>query len=119
MLAHYEDYAAEMGVLDMPDGYNSVKQIGKNDVKRMFAHHGKFILLIGFGLLALLIGFFRWRRKRVWDVEILIMDHAGVDYAALDKAVDSAFTEDSRHVDDIKSTWGWPFRLKFLISRDF
>jgi hypothetical protein len=34
------------------------------------------------------------------------MDHAGVDYAALDKAVDSAFTEDSRHVDDMKSTWG-------------
>lgn len=65
MLAHYEDYAAEMGVLDMPDGYDSVKQIGKNAVKRMFAHHGKFILLIGFALLALLIGFFRWRRKRV------------------------------------------------------
>jgi arylsulfatase/uncharacterized sulfatase len=65
MLAHYEDYAAEMGVLDMPDGYDSVKQIGKNAVKRMFAHHGKFILLIGLALLALLIGFFRWRRKRV------------------------------------------------------
>jgi len=34
------------------------------------------------------------------------MDHAGVDYAALDKAVDGGFTEDSRHVDDMKSTWG-------------
>jgi len=65
MLAHYEDYAAEMGVLDMPDGYDSVKQIGKNAVKRMFAHHGKFILLIGLALLALLIGFFRWCRKKV------------------------------------------------------
>jgi hypothetical protein len=65
MLAHYGDYAAEMGVLDMPDGYDSVKQIGKNAVKRMRARHGKFILLIGLVLLALLIGFLCWRRKRV------------------------------------------------------
>jgi hypothetical protein len=65
MLAHYEDYAAEMGVLDMPDGYDSVKQIGKNAVKRMRARHGKFILLIGLVLLALLIGFLCWCKKRV------------------------------------------------------
>ena len=65
MLAHYGDYASEMGVLDMPDGYDSVKQIGKNAVKRMRARHGKFILLIGLVLLALLIGFLCWRRKRV------------------------------------------------------
>jgi len=36
MLAHYADYTAEMGVLDMPQGYDSTKQIGKNAVNRSF-----------------------------------------------------------------------------------
>lgn len=65
MLAHYDDYAAEMGVLDMPESYDSTKQIGKNAVKRMRARYGKFILLIG---LIALLGFWglirRIRRNR-------------------------------------------------------
>ena len=65
MLAHYADYTAEMGVLDMPQGYDSTKQIGKNAVKRMRARHGKFIALIGLIVLLTLIGLVRrLRRKR-------------------------------------------------------
>jgi len=65
MLEDYANYAADMGVLDMPEGYDSTKQIGKNAVKRMRARYGKFILLIG---LIALLGFWglirRTRRKR-------------------------------------------------------
>jgi len=67
MLAHYADYAAEMGVLDMPEGYDSKKQIGKNAVKRMRARHSKFILLIGFlGLMGVLslVGIVRRKRRK-------------------------------------------------------
>ena len=67
MLAHYADYAAEMGVLDMPEGYDSKKQIGKNAVKRMRASHSKFILLIGFlGLMGVLslVGIVRRKRRK-------------------------------------------------------
>ena len=67
MLAHYGDYAAEMGVLDMPEGYDSTKQIRKNAVKRMRAHHGKFIVLIGLivllGVLSL-VGIVRRKRRK-------------------------------------------------------
>lgn len=66
MLADYADYAAKMGVLDMPKGYDSTKQIGKNAVKRMRARHRKFILLIGviilLGLWALIRRNLRRRR---------------------------------------------------------
>jgi arylsulfatase/uncharacterized sulfatase len=65
MLADYADYAAGMGVRDMPEGYDSKKAIAKNVIKRMRARYGTFILLIGLVLLVALIGFLRWRRKRV------------------------------------------------------
>ncbi len=64
MLAHYEAYAAEMGVLDMPEGYNSTKQIAKNSLKRMRARHGRFILLIGVIALLGLWGLIRRRKRR-------------------------------------------------------
>ena len=67
MLAHYADYAAKMDVLDMPEGYDSTKQIRKNAVKRMRARYGKFILLMGFlGLMGVLslVGIVRRKRKK-------------------------------------------------------
>ena len=67
MLAHYGDYAAEMGVLDMPQGYDSTKQIGKNAVKRMRARHGKFILVVGLIVLLALFSLVRrlLRKRRI------------------------------------------------------
>jgi len=64
MLAHYAHYTAEMGVLEMPEGYNSTKQIGKNAVKRMRARHGRFILLIGLIIILGIWGVNRSLRKR-------------------------------------------------------
>jgi len=67
MLADYADYSADVGVLAMPEGYNSKTQIGKNTVKRMRARYGKFILLIGaifvLGLWGLIRGLKRRRRQ--------------------------------------------------------
>jgi len=64
MLAEYANYTAEMGVLDMPDGYSSTKQIGMNAVKRMRARHGRTILLIGLIFVLGLWGLIRGLRKR-------------------------------------------------------
>ena len=67
MLAHYGAYAAEVGVLDMPQGYDSTKQIGKNAVKRMRARHGKFILVVGLIVLLALFSLVRrlLRKRRI------------------------------------------------------
>lgn len=64
MLADYAGYAKEMGVLDMPAGYDSKKAIAKNVIKRMRARYGKFVLLIGLVFLAGLIGLIRRVRRR-------------------------------------------------------
>jgi len=64
MLAEYANYTAEMGVLEMPDGYNSTKQIGMNAVNRMRARHGRTVLLIGLMFVLGLWGLIRRLRKR-------------------------------------------------------
>jgi len=48
MLRDYAEYASNMGVLDMPEGYSSSAQIAANTVKRVRARYGRFILLAGF-----------------------------------------------------------------------
>ena len=64
MLAHYVDYAAAMGVLDMPEDYDSIKQIGKNAVKRMRARHENRIRVVGLIVLLALFGLVRRRRRK-------------------------------------------------------
>lgn len=63
MLADYAAYAKEMGVLPMPEGYDSTVQIGKNAIKRMRAQYGKKLMAIGLVLLAGLIGLARFIRR--------------------------------------------------------
>lgn len=63
MLTAYDAYAAEMGVLDMPAGYNSVEQVGKNSLKRLRKRYGWMLVVLGVVFLALIYGVYRGARK--------------------------------------------------------
>ena len=64
MLQDYARYQAEMGVLDMPEGYSSTKQIRQNTIKRMRSRYGGALLLIGFVVGLGLWGLIKLFRKR-------------------------------------------------------
>ncbi|MEO1729538.1 MAG: arylsulfatase [Pseudomonadota bacterium] len=60
LLAEYDSYAAEMGVLEMPEGYNSTQQILNNTIGRLFENYPWFYAVLAaivlvFGLLIWLI----------------------------------------------------------------
>jgi arylsulfatase/uncharacterized sulfatase len=64
MLAAYETYAAEVGVLEMPQGYDSMQQIEKNTTARLAKRYGWVVAMTVLGLLAALVGLWRIGRKR-------------------------------------------------------
>jgi arylsulfatase A-like enzyme len=69
MLAAYDAYAAEVGVLEMPEGYDSIQQIGQNIAGRLLERYLWIILIAVLGLLAALYGLWRvlrglYRSKR-------------------------------------------------------
>lgn len=65
MMAEYRAYAKRNGVLDMPDGYDSTIEIGKNTVRKMAARYWYILLGAGLLALALLYGFYRLMRAIV------------------------------------------------------
>lgn len=67
MLAAYDTYAQSMGILPMPEGYDSTAQINKNIAARMLKRDGGKLAVLGLGLLVLLFGIYwaiRARRAR-------------------------------------------------------
>ncbi|MEO0882626.1 MAG: arylsulfatase [Pseudomonadota bacterium] len=69
MLAAYDAYAASMGVLDMPDGYDSTRQIEINTQAKMIEHYRGFLIVFGLILVGLLFGIYRglrffWTQRR-------------------------------------------------------
>ncbi len=70
LLASYADYAARMGVLEMPEGFDSAAQVGKNTLKRMRARYGWVLALLVVVFGGILSGVWRagrsvWRRRRM------------------------------------------------------
>ena len=70
LLASYETYAQDVGVLEMPEGYHSLEQVLENTQKRMRARYGWILVLAGMVFLALLYGLYRgarwvWTRRDV------------------------------------------------------
>ena len=63
LLSSYGEYAQDMGVLEMPEGYNSLRQILKNTMKRMQARYGWILVLSGLVILLLLYGLYRALRR--------------------------------------------------------
>jgi arylsulfatase A-like enzyme len=69
LLADYAAYAKAVGVLDMPEGYDSVQQITANTEARLLRRYGWLLVLTGLALTALLYGIWRattrlFRRNR-------------------------------------------------------
>lgn len=67
MLASYSAYAASVGVLEMPEGYDSMQQVLKNSTERLRQRYGWIYIIVGIFVLAILYGLYRggralWRR---------------------------------------------------------
>lgn len=67
MLASYSAYADSVGVLEMPEGYDSMRQVLKNSTERLRQRYGWIYIIIGIFVLAILYGLYRggralWRR---------------------------------------------------------
>lgn len=63
LLDEYDKYAAEMGVLEMPPGFDSMVQIDRNSTRRWFRHNVLVLLIFGLVLFAMLWGVFRLVRR--------------------------------------------------------
>ncbi|MEM1155419.1 MAG: arylsulfatase [Pseudomonadota bacterium] len=59
MLNAYGAYAEEMGVLEMPSGYDSLEQILDNTTPRLIAQYRWYLIAMGLVFLVLLYGFYR------------------------------------------------------------
>ena len=59
LLRDYDRYATEMGVLEMPSGFDSINQIDKNSTERWLRHNVPFLVLFGLFVIALFWGIYR------------------------------------------------------------
>ncbi|MEM9841949.1 MAG: sulfatase-like hydrolase/transferase, partial [Pseudomonadota bacterium] len=65
LLAAYDAYAEEMGVLEMPEGYDSIRQVVENSTARMRQQYGGYLLVFGLVLLVGLFGIYRGLRTLI------------------------------------------------------
>ncbi|MEO0606945.1 MAG: arylsulfatase [Pseudomonadota bacterium] len=68
LVAAYADYAAEMGVLEMPEGYNSRAAVMDNATARMLKHYRGWLIglaVIALFLLGLIVFGIRWAWRRL------------------------------------------------------
>lgn len=67
MLADYDAYAKQSGVLSLPDGYQVERQVRRNAIGRQLSFHAGTLIAIGggiFGAIGLLVFLLMRRRKR-------------------------------------------------------
>ena len=67
LLAEYAAYSARVGVLEVPEGYDSIAEVTRHTLERQRAQYGPWILTGGAALIALvggLVVFLLRRRKR-------------------------------------------------------
>lgn len=61
MLAEYEAYAKNVGVLEMPEGYSAQGTVAKKSYKKMFLNWLPYLVAL---LAAIVIGLIFWQRRR-------------------------------------------------------
>jgi arylsulfatase/uncharacterized sulfatase len=61
--ADYADYAARVGVLEMPEGYDMQRQIGSNSVAKQVSAYRTWILLGAAAIVGVGVGLALWRRS--------------------------------------------------------
>ncbi len=59
LLAAYQDYAERVGVLEMPDGYDSLEQIEANTQAKLLKRYGWILIVAGLVFLAMFYGLWR------------------------------------------------------------
>lgn len=67
LLAAYADYAAEVGVLEMPEGYNSMQTVAKNATARFYQNYRGWIIGLAVAALIIVVLFLlalRWAWRR-------------------------------------------------------
>lgn len=66
LVGAYADYASEVGVLEMPEGYDSRVAVGRNAIARFNAHNRGLVIAVQLLFLALFLGLFWgvWRLLR-------------------------------------------------------
>jgi len=69
LMREYRLYADRVGVLELPEGYQVERAIGRNMLGKLWQHYWGWIVLVLLAFLAALIGAFRggrylWRRRR-------------------------------------------------------
>jgi arylsulfatase A-like enzyme len=64
MMAEYRAYVKRNGVLEMPEGYDSTVQIGKNTVRKMASRYWYVLLGAGVIVIAMLYGAYRLLRRK-------------------------------------------------------
>ncbi len=64
MIDRYEQYAIQMGVLEVPEGYASARQIGANIIPRMIRNYAVELVVISLVLVAAMVLLMRGIRRR-------------------------------------------------------
>ncbi len=64
MLAEYNAYAEQVGVIAPPPGFNPVQQVASNSVRRLLWSYRSTLFAVMAATLALVFGVFVWRRRR-------------------------------------------------------
>jgi arylsulfatase/uncharacterized sulfatase len=64
-MSEYAAYSARVGVLEVPEGYNSLDEITRHTLERQRKQYGPYMLGAGAGLLALIVLVIAlWRRRK-------------------------------------------------------
>ncbi|MEL6860101.1 MAG: sulfatase-like hydrolase/transferase [Pseudomonadota bacterium] len=59
LMVEYQDYADRVGVIELPEGYNVIEQIGENIADKLWQHYWPWIVAAGITILAL-FGLLLW-----------------------------------------------------------
>lgn len=65
LVAAYEDYAAEVGVLEMPEGYDSMETVTANTLSRFYKNYRGVLIAMGIAALVLLL-ILGWALRWIW-----------------------------------------------------
>ncbi|NJL12378.1 MAG: arylsulfatase [Microscillaceae bacterium] len=64
MLVGYQKFAKEVGVIEMPKGYSASGEVTKKSMRVLFWKFSPYFLALLLFIIGLIIGIWRWRRKK-------------------------------------------------------
>ncbi|NJO00620.1 MAG: protein BatD [Bacteroidia bacterium] len=64
MLAEYQKFAKEVGVIEMPKGYSASGEVTKKSMWVLFWKFSPYLLALLLVIVGLIVGIWIWRRKK-------------------------------------------------------